>query len=332
MTTPFPLLRLPRLALIPVFEHMKPIEIIAFSLLSNKAENLVKMLCKITAGSIDVVVRSRYPRITINLGDGTLVELSLYTERGPDVGNKMIQNKTISCEKGSLTVAKLVERIASVTSCESLEYVELRGPLQLEVCNTLTQLTELGTLAVMDDCSDSFAKKAFEIVSTVATEITLYRIPFETRHEFQNFLKSNLNSLYFYSCFSKFTLDDLLVTNALKLKLRQVKLSARVISQFLTNWFHSKCDSRLEHLTLRISDVFNETRIPEVLNAVPFPRNRERTFRYSKKLDTLSESFRGGYDIKRTDGKKATIVFGAFYGGTLFDFYVWPCYSVFRFV
>ena len=282
------------------------------------------MLCKISAGSINVVVRSRYPRITINSIDDTPVGLSLYTERGPDVGNKMIQNKTISCEKGSLTVAKLVERIASVTSCESLEYVVLRGPLQIEVCDTLAQLTDLGRLAVMDDCSDIFAKKALEIVSTVATEITLYRIPFETRHEFQNFLKSNLNCLYIYCRFSRFTLDDLLVTNALKLKLRQVKLSARAVSQFLTNWFHSKCDSRLEHLKLRIFDVFNETRIPEVLNAVPFPRNRERTFFYSKNLDCLAESFRGGYDIKRTDGKKATIVFGAFYGGTFFDFYVWP--------
>ncbi|KAF1754567.1 hypothetical protein GCK72_021137 [Caenorhabditis remanei] len=171
----------------------------------------------------------------------------------------MIQNKTISCEKGSLTVAKLVERIASVTSCESLEYVELRGPLQLEVCDTLSQLTELGTLAVMEDCSDSFAKKAFEIVSTVTTEITLYRIPFESKEEFQTFLKSNLNYLKINSDFSMFTLDHLLVTNALKLKLREVMLSVTDISQFLTKWFHSKCNSRLKHRSLCTLGGINET-------------------------------------------------------------------------
>ncbi|EFO87113.1 hypothetical protein CRE_28977 [Caenorhabditis remanei] len=324
MTTPFPLLRLPRLALIPVLQQMESIDLIAFSLLSNKAKNLVKMLCKITAGSISMVVRSRYPRITINSIDDTPVGLSLYTERGPDVGNKMIQNKTISCEKGSITVAKLVEQIASVTSCESLEFVVLRGPLQLEVCDTLAQLTKLWRLYISEDCSDSFAKKALEIVSKVTTEILLGRIPFENKEEFQTFLKSNLNFLCIYSCFSRFTLDDLLVTNAFKVTLREVKLSATDISQFLTNWFHSKCNSRLEHLSLLVDEVVNEMCLPRVLKAVPFPRNRKRTFFYSKQLDTSSESFRGGYDIKRSDGKKATIVFVPCHGLTFIDFYVWP--------
>ncbi|KAF1754726.1 hypothetical protein GCK72_021290 [Caenorhabditis remanei] len=324
MTTPFPLLRLPWLALVPVFEQMEQIDVIAFSLLSKRAKNLSKTLRKISAGSINITVRSHYPRITINLRDDTSVGLSLYTEKVPNAANRCgVLNKTMSCEKGSITVAKLVERIASVTSCESLEYVVLRGPLQLEVCDTLALLTKLGQLIIVHDCSDSFAKKALKIVSPVTTEITLYRIPFETKYGFQNFLKSNLNYLYIYNCFSRFTLDDLLVTNALKLKLIQVKLKARDISQFLTKWFHSKHNSRLEHLSLFLDEVVNEMCLPRVLKAVPFPRNRERTFFYSKQLDTSSESFCGGYDIKRTDGKKATILFLAGHGLSFIDFYFW---------
>ncbi|KAF1754568.1 hypothetical protein GCK72_021138 [Caenorhabditis remanei] len=324
MTTPFFLLRLPRLALIPVLQQMEPIDLIAFSLLSNKAKNLVKMLCKITAGSINVVFKSHYPRITVVLRDDTSVGLSLYTERVPDVANMMLQHKTISCEKKSITVAKLVERIVDVTSCQSLELVVLRGPLQLEVCDTLALLTKLSKLTIMRDCSNCFARKALEIVSTVTTQISLCRIPFETGYDFQTFLKSNLNSLYIYSCFSRFTLEDLLVTNALKVVLRQVKLSARDITQFITNWFHSKNNSRLEHLSLLVDEVVNEMCLPEVLEAVPFPRDQERTFFYSKHLDYSSESFRGGYDIKRTNGKKATIVFVPGHGVTFIDFYVWP--------
>ncbi|EFO87104.1 hypothetical protein CRE_28978 [Caenorhabditis remanei] len=323
MTTPFPLLRLPRLALIAVFEHMKPIDLIALSLLSNKAKNLVKMLCKISAGSINIAVCSDYPRIKVALIDAISVGLYLSTERVADVDNMMFQNETISCKKGFIPVAKLVERIVSVTSFESLEFVVLRGPLQLEVCDTLAQLTNLGKLSVMDDCLDSFAKKALEIVSKVTTEISLYRIPFENKEEFQTFLKSNLNYLNINSDFSKVTLDDLLVTNAFKVTLREVMLSATDISQFLTNWFHSKCNSRLEHLKLCTLGGINETCLPEVLKAVPFPRDRKRAFHYSKQLDTLSESFSGGYDIRRADGKKATIVFVTFIGRSFIDFYFW---------
>ncbi|EFO91977.1 hypothetical protein CRE_11471 [Caenorhabditis remanei] len=322
MTTPLPLLRLPRLALIPVFNYMDPLDIISFSLLSERANKLSKSLRKISINSISAFVKSDYPRITVALKNDMSVGLHLYTEILPDEVNVMFRNGMISWEKGSITVAKLVERILEVTSCESLEYVILRGPLQLEVCDTLAQLSKLQKLVIVDTCSDSFAKKALEIILPVTTEISLYRIPFESREEFQTFPKSNLSELYIQSQFSTFTLDDFLVTNALKVELRQVLFSATDICQFLTNWFHSKHNSRLEHLSLLVNEDVNETRLLEVLNDVPFLGDRERTFSHSKQLGVLSISYCGGYDIKRTDGKKATIQFGTFYGAKSFDFYV----------
>ncbi|KAF1754656.1 hypothetical protein GCK72_021219 [Caenorhabditis remanei] len=229
---------------------MDPLDVISFSLLSERTNKLSKSLRKISINSISAFVKSDYPRITVALNNDMSVGLHLYTEILPGEVNVMLRNGMISWEKGSITVAKLVERILEVTSCESLEYVILRGPLQLEVCDTLTQLSKLQKLVIDDACSDSFAKKALEIILPVTTDISLYRIPFESRKEFQTFLKSNLNELYIHSQFSTFTLDDFLVTNALKVELRQVLFSATDISQFLTNWFHSKHNSRLEHLSL----------------------------------------------------------------------------------
>ncbi|KAF1754689.1 hypothetical protein GCK72_021253 [Caenorhabditis remanei] len=327
MTTPFPLLRLSRLALIPVLQHMELIEVIAFSLLSKKARNLSKICRKLSAISMNLFVESDHLYIKVDLRGGKSVPLYFYTESAPQLVNVMSQRRRFTHENSGLSVSQWAERILDVTSCESICHLELKGSPQLDVCDTFGKLKNIWKLYIFNECSDNFAKKALEIILPVTREITFYRIPLKTREEFQTFLKSNLNYLNIHtSTFQKFkfTLDDLLNTNLLKLKLRQVKLSATDISQFLTNWFHSKRNSRLEHLHLYVKRVGNATCLPEVLNAVPFPVNEERTFRYSKQLDTLSESFLGGYDIERADGKKSTTLFGTFYGGTFFDFYVWP--------
>ncbi|KAF1754683.1 hypothetical protein GCK72_021247 [Caenorhabditis remanei] len=272
MTTPFPLLRLPRLALLPVFEQMEEREIITFTLLSKRAHNLSKNLQKV-----------------------------------------------------GLSVSEWIERIQDVTNCKSLKRIHINGVPGFDVCDALSSLKNIREIFIGLWCPNSFAKKALEILSPVTTEITIWKIPFENRDEFRTFLMSNLNFLNVDSHeFSRFDLDDFLVTNALKVRLRGFEFFARVVSQFLTNWFHSKCDSRLEHLSLVTIGDINETCLPEVLNAVPFARDQERTFFYSKQLDTPSKTFSGGYDIERTDGKKATIVFVPCHTLTFFDFYVWP--------
>ncbi|KAF1754695.1 hypothetical protein GCK72_021259 [Caenorhabditis remanei] len=327
MTTPFPLLRLPRLALIPVFQQMQSKDVIAFSLLSKKAQNLSKIFRKLSSCSVRLIVESDHLYVRIRFKMDRKVELSHYfnTENVPNLANAMVRNSTFTYENCGLSASKWLERILDVANCESICHLDLKGSPQVDVCNSFAALPCIYKLNIFKHCSTSFAKKALEIILPVTREITLLKIPFENREEFQTFLMSNLNYLNINTCyFSMITLDDFLVTNQLKLKLGEVLYSATGVSQFLTNWFHSKRNSRLEHLKLFTIGVINETCLPEVLNAVPFPVNEKRTFRYSKQLGSTSVSFFGGYDIKRTDGKKATIVFSAFHGGTFINFYVWP--------
>ncbi|EFO87154.1 hypothetical protein CRE_28938 [Caenorhabditis remanei] len=324
MTTPFPLLRLPRLALIPIFLHMEPNKVITFSLLSKRAHNLSKSLRKLSATSITLTIESDSHHLT-----------ACFKYRGavpPFYSNStayqyiVFQNETNIREKVGLSESEWIERVQDVTNCKSLKRMHINGVPALDMCNALSSLKNIREIFIGLWCPHSFAQKALEILSPVTTEITIWRIPFEGREEFQTFLKSNLNFLNVDTHdFSRFALDDLLVTNALKVRLRGFKFFARVVSQFLTNWFHSKCNSRLEHLSLVTIGDINETCLPETLNAIPYPRDQERTFFYSKQLDTPSKTFSGGYDIERTDGKKATIVFVPPGDGlTFFDFYVWP--------
>ncbi|EFO87119.1 hypothetical protein CRE_28957 [Caenorhabditis remanei] len=326
MTTPFPLLRLPRLVLISVFKHMEQVEVISFSLLSKRANNLSKSLRKISPCYLYLEVTSGHLNMSIRFERWNEMGLSLffYTENVPDLADVMIRNRTFT-HKTRLTASQWLKRILYVTNCESPTEISVDGAPQFDVCNTLATLTTLPSLYIKESCDDSFAKKALEIFSTVATEIQLYKIPYKNREEFQIFLKTNLNYLFICICqFSRFTFVDLLVTNALKVELLGVMLSLRDLNQFLTNWFHSKHNSRLEHLEFCIFEVFDETCLPEVLNAVPFPRVQERTFRYSKQLDTHLKTFSGGYDIERADGKRATITFENKMNTMYTDFYVWP--------
>ncbi|KAF1754730.1 hypothetical protein GCK72_021294 [Caenorhabditis remanei] len=317
MTSPFPLLRLPRLALIPVFQYTESIDVIAVSLLSKKAYNVSKIFRKFRD----------YLYITVDLRNEKSVTHCFYMEGITD--HVMTRNRRFTHENTGLTASQWLERILDVTNCESLEELYLCESPQLEVCNTFALLTKVRNLNIRKECSDSFAKKALEIVSPVTREIILFKIPFETREEFQTFLKSNLNYLSSQpSTFSKFkfTLDDVLFTNALKLNLTHAKLNLKELNLFFKNWMRKKSDSRLEHLIVCTSEKVNVRNLLGGLKAVQFPRDQNRAFHYSIPLDCLSVLLFGGYDIiRKADGKKATILFIDVGGqwSTALHFLVW---------
>ncbi|EFO87157.1 hypothetical protein CRE_28973 [Caenorhabditis remanei] len=325
MTTPFPLLRLPRLALIPVFQEMEPIDVIAVSLLSKKAYNVSKIFRKLSFSSMNLLVTRDDLCIAVDLRDEKSVALCFDTK-----AHVISRYRWFTHKNTGLTATQWLERILDVTNCESIDHLDLCGDPQLEMCDTYGQETKLN-LNTDFGCFYNFAKIPLEIVSPVTTEITLFTIPFETREEFQTFLKSNLNYLNIEtSTFPKFkfTLDDVLITNALKLNLKHAKLTLKELNLFFKNWMRKKCDSRLEHLIVSTSEKVNARNLLGGLKWDPFSRDRRRRFNYSKQLDFLSVSFSGGYDIiRRADGKKATIFFrdaSVIERLTVIHFFAWP--------
>ncbi|EFP13484.1 hypothetical protein CRE_10538 [Caenorhabditis remanei] len=315
MTTPFPLLRLPRLALIPVFQYMELIDVIAVSLLSKKANNVSKIFHKLPFCSVNLIVETDHLDVRVEFEMWRQMGLKYYfnTENIPNLVNVMFQQRAFTRENSGLTASQWLERVLDVTNCELISQLDLKGSQQVDVLDTFATIQNIRKLYVCKECSDSLAKKALEILSPVTTQIILFKIPFETREEFQTFLKSNLNYLDIHtSTFPtfKFALEDLMVTNALKLNLNDGKLNLKEINQFFKNWMENKCDPRLEHLIVCTSEDVDEKNLLEGLKTVSLPRDRKRAFHYSKQVDKSSESFSGGYDIRSTDRKKATITLG----------------------
>ncbi|EFP13542.1 hypothetical protein CRE_10532 [Caenorhabditis remanei] len=328
MTTPFPLLRLPRLALIPVFEQMEEREIIKFSLLSKRASNLSKSLRKLSASFIHLLVERDHLDIGVRFEMYREVGLSYYfcPENAPNSVNAVLQKMTFTHGNIGLTATQLLERVQDVTNCESLKRVDMNRVPRFDVCVALFSLKNIRELHIGYGVPNSFAKKALGILSPVTTEITLYKIPFESREEFQTFLKSNLNFLAIHSYRAeisfKFSMDDVLVANALKLKLREVPSSVKGINQFFLNWLQNKWDSRMEHFSVNVYEHVNENNLLKGLNAVPCLE--QRTFHYSTQQDTPPKTINGGFDVRRDDGKLATIKFEAGVEDEIIDFYVWP--------
>ncbi|EFP13500.1 hypothetical protein CRE_10466 [Caenorhabditis remanei] len=268
MTTPFPLLRLPRLALIPIFKEMELIDVAS--------------------------QRNNEP-----------VELRFNTA-------------TVSSDE----TLKWLERVLDVIDFDSIKEVNLHGsPRRDDVCEALTALKAVRGLCIRSNCRSRFAKKALKILTPVTSETVMLKIPFKNRKELEIYMKSSTKSLTIFAdrCSKfKYSIHAFLVSNSLRLKLEEWSLSARSINQFLTKWLQNEHNSPLEHLSINNDKSVNILHILEGLDAVPFLE--ERTFHYSAQLDTPPETIYGGYDIRRMDGKKATITYD-FYR---LDFYVWP--------
>ncbi|EFP13571.1 hypothetical protein CRE_10534 [Caenorhabditis remanei] len=178
MTTPFPLLRLPRLALIPVFMHMEPNEVIMFALLSKRANKLSKCLRKLFASSIDLVVENYSHHLTV---------LFMHREELPFNTNNFWSTETISQKNVGLSVSEWIERVQDVTNCKSLKRVDLGGSSRLDMCDALSSLNNISELYIHPGCPESFVEKALRILSSVTNEINMWSIPFENREEFRTF-------------------------------------------------------------------------------------------------------------------------------------------------
>ncbi|KAF1754687.1 hypothetical protein GCK72_021251 [Caenorhabditis remanei] len=266
MTTPFPFLRLPRLALISVFMHMEPNEVIMFALLSKRANKLSKSLRKLSASSIDLVVENDSHYLAV---------LFIYRQELPFNTSNFSVAETVSHEKVGLSVSEWIERVQDGTNCKSLKRVDLRGPPRLDMCDARSSLKNISELYIHPGCPNSFAKEALEILSPVTNEITMWSIPFENREEFRTFLRTNLDYLSIYHCASEipkfeFSMDDVLIANPLKLDLIEGPSRVEDINQFFLNWLQNTIDSRMEHFSMNVRENVDEDNLLNGLDAVPF--------------------------------------------------------------
>ncbi|EFP13490.1 hypothetical protein CRE_10514 [Caenorhabditis remanei] len=323
MTTPFPLLRLPRLALIPIFKEMEPIDVIAFSLLSKRTYNLSKSLCKkISSRYIDLEMDNYCVCMSIDLTDGSHLALYFY----PEILNTVevfYRDKSIQWKNVGLYTGQWIQRVFDVTKCRSLRGVKLNGTPN---CDVFSFLNIVSYLQITNNCTQTSAIKALQVLSPVTSWITLFKLPFSNREEFQRFWLGDVKCLRIHdddlSSF-QFKIDDLLESNAVKLQLLGVKMSLRDLNRFFSCWLDNTSNHRLKHLSVKSLEDFNEDVLLDGLGATRFTENRTREFRSTNLFPEFRE-FTGGFDVRRIDGKLAAITFGNVFEEIFINFDVWP--------
>ncbi|EFO87123.1 hypothetical protein CRE_28940 [Caenorhabditis remanei] len=325
MTTPFPLLRLPRLALIPVFQCMELIEVILFSFLSKRTHNLSKYLRKNTSFRCILEIETDCVCMRIALTDESILLLYFYTDDSTMI-EVMFPYKNIQWKNIGLSTEQWVERVLDVTKCQSLSKLKLEAVPKFDVFSVFDVIPKVTVLEIWSNCCNALAKRALQVLSPVTSSINMHKVPFSNREEFQTFWMGNVECLSIdndnLSRF-QFNLSYLLISNAVKLELREVVLSLRDLNRFFSYWLDKTSNHRLEHLSVKSLGHFDENILLSGLNATRFSENRTRELISANTFNQL-RYFTGGFDVRRKDGKLAAITFAKTFGRTFINFDVLP--------
>ncbi|KAF1754713.1 hypothetical protein GCK72_021277 [Caenorhabditis remanei] len=307
MTTPFPLLRLPRLALISVFTQMEVIEIIAFSVLSKRTCNLSKILCKkISSRYIDMVIVNNCLRMRIALTNGSFFALYFNPDNSKTV-EVFYPYKKIQWENVGLSTKQCIERVFDVTKCSSLREVILNGTPNYNLFSVFNVVPQISNLHISHNCTKAFASKALQILLPVTSSITFSKFFFSNRREFQRVWMGNIDCLCIhYDDLSSvnFNIDDLLASNAVKLELSDVPMSLRDLNRFFSCWLNKTSNRSLKHLSVKSLEDINEDVLLNGLDATRSTAKRTREFRSTSTFTQLT-TFTGVFKVRRIDGKMA---------------------------
>ncbi|EFO87151.1 hypothetical protein CRE_28959 [Caenorhabditis remanei] len=330
MTTLFPLLRLPRLALISVFQQMEPIDLIAFSLLSNRARLLSKTSC-LTATSINIVAKTHTLDIDIVLRDGKRLFILLCAENHTDFMGVLVDNKTAVWRILGLSTAELIHRILDVTNRESIQEVQFYEPESFDALPILATLPHIEQIYISRDCNEVFVHKIFEMLSKMTSNIDMYQDGFENLEEFQKVLMLNMNSITINVLMVRdptrfrLSLDDLIICNAVHLHLLGVRVDVKTLNRFFKLWKKNKSNPRLEHLNFITFEEVSPDVLLKGLSVIKMPPTTTRTFRVADYPNSRCKEkvMTGGLDVIRSDGTRATLEVEAMPGISFVEFYVW---------
>ncbi|EFO91968.1 hypothetical protein CRE_11473 [Caenorhabditis remanei] len=329
MTTPFPLLRLPRLALIPVFQQMESIDVIAFSLLSNRARFMSKTH-GLTVTSIDIMTVNHSLVLDIVLGDDKKLQLflRLIPENVLDFIGVLVNNKIVKWRNLGFSRAECIQRIMDVTNCASIQELKFCETESFHALPILATLPNIEQILITQDCNEGFVHKMFEILSKVTSNIDVFQNRMENLEQFQKVLMLNMNSITIKLMTPRdptrlrLSLDDLLICNAVHLDLFGVMISVKDLNRFFMSWMRNKSNPRLEHLKFITVEEVSTDVLLKGLNVIEMPRTTTRTFRVYENSRCREKVVTGGMDVMRLDGTQATLEVRAMTRITFVEFYV----------
>ncbi|EFP13469.1 hypothetical protein CRE_10428 [Caenorhabditis remanei] len=331
MTTPFPLLRLPYLVLMPVLEQMERKERIALLILSKRARMFLKLL-KMKCEYINLTLNYGTVEMEVFLDNMEELKLELYTSGYVEF--RYGQN-VILCNTMGVPPMNYVVSIMDVLHCKSIDFFKIAEISPCNILPLLVNLPKINRVVVHSDLSavslvDSRLLKVLRMVLPVSSAVSIPYFLLLKYH--REILQGNFDELRVGNLVEgglpnrkmKFSLNDLRMTNAKTLEILYVILNSKDMNRYFKMWMKKKCNPRLEYLRVEQKDSFNNDLLLKGLNAVPVPIETKREFRVLGKVQQLRSSddeISFEFDITRADGKKATIISN---GDNSIHFYVWP--------
>ncbi|KAF1750360.1 hypothetical protein GCK72_016909 [Caenorhabditis remanei] len=314
MSKPFPLLKLPRLALDEILITMRPFELIQFSMTSSKARVILKYLLRARVNfKYRLIVNiSNKPNITV-MGSDTYFVCILTSDKSES-------EKTEYFEDAHGLKA---DRIWVYSGNVIMDWMKL--------FKIVTELFNFQRHAVSFRL-DTFPDQNKTIIDLIRSQLSFSHFfgfdgKIVTDQDVEYALKNiNVTEFLNFKCelsnnfqlkISK-TLEKITVTNgnwlnynhliqlkAYEVEIRGSKITNVELNAFLISWMQSECHQDLVHLKIPVSD-------PDRLEAIfdlPHERIDKDVIRHGKTVKNEIFRLRGGFDIKRNDGVTGTIYF-----------------------
>ncbi|KAF1771617.1 hypothetical protein GCK72_003444 [Caenorhabditis remanei] len=321
----FPLLRLPRLALIEVVKCWNPIEIYLFSRVSRKTKEISKLV-KIPCLKLGLTVYNCYE---VNLGyPASCMSKNWYFRLYPGLRNyeryKNERYLDIYSKNAGKSVGKLIDHCLEIFGCEfrtmrAFIYPIMKSSNLNVFMNWINHNEKLSKIPYLSAFCLKEGNQLYLnwFMQNLKKDIGVLDLPqyyYETERsmkvrgsEIMLRVNGKVDDLRFQSREKFVDLDYLIRMDCVYMRGGETTLTNRDLNVFMKSWKEMKTNERMEFYSIIAKEKLNWRVILEGLDGeirdVRTVR-REYTYPWNK---TYKLKVNGGVDITRTDGKVATI-------------------------
>ncbi|EFO93967.1 hypothetical protein CRE_09779 [Caenorhabditis remanei] len=332
-TNEFPILRLPFLAIEEIFKVMHPIEIINFSMISKRTKAVAKYMSFYPKYKIDLYIKETLEIWFLGTRNIVIYVMTSDKEMDKKIEEKdgfgsilpvpLISRKVFKYSKDPVDEWKLLfKHVREIFKKQSINCLTATMDAFVEQNVSIIDFLKVNLKSV-DRCTVS--QKNREINVDEHTAYLLDNIEINSQLCYDVYIKD----VNFNGTFSKYQ-EELYIKNSewigyerlLEIDCKSVILEKNLITNeqwnlFFKKWIAMETHLNLEHLQL-IYRNFEEFRAL-VLHDIPHEVVDEGAKRTFKTQRNHTQELNGGIDIKRIDGKTATLfVFGhRWFGGFL---------------
>ncbi|EFO98706.1 hypothetical protein CRE_19513 [Caenorhabditis remanei] len=308
---PFPILRLPFLAIEEVFKTMHPNEIINFSMITKRTKGIAKQMSFYSIYSIDLYIRNT-PEIRIDGGTKDVVSYVMTSNiemEGEILEIDGLVRMIFKYSKDPVNEWKLlIKYVLEIFKKQSI------GVLKMSMNTFVGQNVSIidflkANVKSVDECGLYQWDKEIDVDNhtaflldniTIISELNLYLC--NNNDDFNAKIPKNLEKLYVESS-QWIGYEKLLDIDCKRVILEKNLILDEQWYLFIKKWIAMETNQNLEYLELDYRD-FEEFR-HQVLHDIPHEvvdGGVKRTFKTRNETEEMS----GGIDIRRIDGKTAT--------------------------